>query len=84
MRLANNKATYQLVLLQGLSEYHKFAGGLEVFHDCRELFPLLILLNLRFAFWGLEEQLQLLPDFKHGLKRSSNDLNGPHFALGDA
>jgi hypothetical protein len=66
----------QLVCLQGL-RYPKFAGGLEVFLDCGELFPLLILLNLWFAFWSLKERFQLLLDFKHGLKPLPNVLYGP-------
>jgi hypothetical protein len=65
-RLANNNTIEQLVHLQGL-RYHKFVGGLEVFFDCREHFPLLILLSLHFAFWGLEERFQMLPHFNYNL-----------------
>jgi hypothetical protein len=76
LHLANDKTMEQLVRLQGL-HYRKFTGGLEVFIDCRELFLLLILLNLCFAFWGLMERFQLLPDFKYGPKYFSNILYGP-------
>jgi hypothetical protein len=59
--LANDKTTEQLKRLQSLY-YRKFAGSLEVFLDCGKLFRLLILHSLCFAFWGLKERLQLLPD----------------------
>ncbi len=48
-RLTNNKASEQLVSLQGLS-YRKFAGSLEIFQDRGELLSLLILLSLCLAF----------------------------------
>ncbi len=73
LHLANNKTTEQL--LQGL-HYHKFVVGLEVFLDCGELFPSLILLGLCLAFWSLEEWFQLILYFNYGLKCIPNVLYG--------
>jgi hypothetical protein len=54
--LTDNEATEQLISLQGL-HHCKFVGNLEIFLDCRELIPLLILLSLCLAFLGsLKEQ----------------------------
>jgi hypothetical protein len=73
LHLADEKITDQLVCIQGLSKCN-FVGGLEVFLDHREPVPLLILLNLCFALWALEEWFQVLPDFKYGLKHFSSVL----------
>ncbi len=61
-RLADDKTMEQLVRLQSLC-YCKLPAALEVFLDHGECFPLLILLRLSVAFWGLKEQFQLLPHF---------------------
>ncbi len=74
--LANNKTMEQLVRLQSLCD-SKLVCGLNLLLDLGELFPLLILLKFRLAFWGLEEQFQLLPHFNNNLRGLSDILDGP-------
>jgi hypothetical protein len=72
----SGKKQWKLKHLQNLCDC-KLVCGLQLFFDLGELFCSLILLKLRLAFLGLEEQFYLLPNFNNNLKCLSDILGGP-------